>query len=361
MQLEQSSNIQSIDVGNEGSAFVEILVGRSADKEDNYDVLLASQSFLSPVESRQETHFNRVRIFNREHLEKNVADQKWDRIKIICSQPYNKNIGYGLAFVRAHAPSSPTTTTAAEKPSTSLGKFTLKSEEDAEKPLAPGSLFKQLSKATADDSESKTGPSAIKMATNEYVQKQKTVVNESKKAGNSTGSTSKKDEPRKPTQNEDRSRKTSPKRKSPPISNERARKTSSERRKSPSPKLTTKKLPKKYVDFNKLFDGVVFVLSGFENPYRAQLRDKAMQMGAQYKGDWGKGCTHLICAFSNTPKYNQVKNSRDRGKIVKKDWILDSFKEKKRLPSCKYEKKSLKKSVFNAKNFAVFLFLQVLF
>jgi len=39
---------------------------------------------------------------------------------------------------------------------------------------------------------------------------------------------------------------------------------------------------------------VVFVLSGFVNPERGNLRDKALQMGAQYKQDWGRGCTHLM-------------------------------------------------------------------
>ena len=40
--------------------------------------------------------------------------------------------------------------------------------------------------------------------------------------------------------------------------------------------------------------GVVFVMSGFVNPERGNLRDKALQMGAQYRQDWGKGCTHLM-------------------------------------------------------------------
>jgi hypothetical protein len=30
------------------------------------------------------------------------------------------------------------------------------------------------------------------------------------------------------------------------------------------------------------------------------------EMGAKYKGDWDWSCTHLICAFPNTPKFNQV-------------------------------------------------------
>ena len=46
--------------------------------------------------------------------------------------------------------------------------------------------------------------------------------------------------------------------------------------------------------FIKLMEGVVFVLSGFQNPFRGDLRDKAMEMGAVYKPDWKKGCTHLM-------------------------------------------------------------------
>ena len=44
----------------------------------------------------------------------------------------------------------------------------------------------------------------------------------------------------------------------------------------------------------RLMEGVTFAMSGFQNPYRAELRQKAVDMGAIYKGDWGKGCTHLM-------------------------------------------------------------------
>jgi len=46
--------------------------------------------------------------------------------------------------------------------------------------------------------------------------------------------------------------------------------------------------------FNKLFNGVIFVMSGFENPYRKELRDKAIEMGARCKPDWDSTCTHLM-------------------------------------------------------------------
>ena len=58
--------------------------------------------------------------------------------------------------------------------------------------------------------------------------------------------------------------------------------------------------------FARLLEGVVFTLSGFKNPLRGQIRQNAMDMGAKYKGDWDGSCTHLVCAFTNTPKFNQV-------------------------------------------------------
>lgn len=49
-----------------------------------------ASSFMSPVESRNETNRNSVRMFGPEKLNKSVASQKWDRIKIVCTQPFNK-------------------------------------------------------------------------------------------------------------------------------------------------------------------------------------------------------------------------------------------------------------------------------
>ena len=39
---------------------------------------------------------------------------------------------------------------------------------------------------------------------------------------------------------------------------------------------------------------VVFVMSGFQHPHRGELRDMAIDMGATYKQDWDKTCTHLM-------------------------------------------------------------------
>ena len=39
---------------------------------------------------------------------------------------------------------------------------------------------------------------------------------------------------------------------------------------------------------------VIFVLSGYKNPERGDLREKALAMGAQYQPDWSPDSTHLM-------------------------------------------------------------------
>ncbi|MEE6518227.1 hypothetical protein FKM82_029092, partial [Ascaphus truei] len=88
------------------------------------------------------------------------------------------------------------------------------------------------------------------------------------------------------------------------------------------------------VETSRILQGTVFVLSGFQNPFRSDLRDKALEMGAKYRPDWSSDSTHLICAFANTPKYSHVKAAG--GIIVRKEWVLDCHRKKQCLPYKKY-------------------------
>jgi len=54
-------------------------------------------------------------------------------------------------------------------------------------------------------------------------------------------------------------------------------------------------------------DGVVFAISGIQNPARGSFRTQGLEMGAQYRPDWTSDCTVLVCAFKDTPKFKQVK------------------------------------------------------
>lgn len=82
--------------------------------------------------------------------------------------------------------------------------------------------------------------------------------------------------------------------------------------------------------FKELFNDVTFSLSGYINPQRDEIRRKALSMGARYIPDpntTNKKCTHLICAFKNTPKYQQFK---DHTKIISHTFIEECFDKKKR-------------------------------
>jgi len=51
---------------------------------------VVASSFMNPSESRTSQNPNRVRIFGSDQLSKAVAGQKWDRVKVVCTQPFNK-------------------------------------------------------------------------------------------------------------------------------------------------------------------------------------------------------------------------------------------------------------------------------
>lgn len=81
--------------------------------------------------------------------------------------------------------------------------------------------------------------------------------------------------------------------------------------------------------------GCVIVLSGFVNPMRAELRDKALSLGAAVQNDWGPKATHLVAAMLNTPKVAACRDS-GFGWVVAKEWILHAFLAKGRPKELSY-------------------------
>ena len=47
-------------------------------------------------------------------------------------------------------------------------------------------------------------------------------------------------------------------------------------------------------NITQLLKGVIFALSGFQNPLRSEIRDKGIKLGAKYRPDWTDDCTHLV-------------------------------------------------------------------
>uniref|UniRef100_A0A673FR62 DNA repair protein XRCC1 n=1 Tax=Sinocyclocheilus rhinocerous TaxID=307959 RepID=A0A673FR62_9TELE len=288
LQLEKEEQIHSIDIGNEGSAFIEVLVGHSTSvKDQDFEVLLVTSSFMSPTESRNGTNTSRVRFFGPSQLVKATAQEKWDRVKMVCSQPYSKSTAYGVSFIKLQSPPDADDAPVSTPPKlTKLGQFRVKDESPSSgSNIQPGSLFFSRDGGTAKTSTGLKGNALHRID------------------GHSSP----------------------------------AQKTS-DKRESPKSKPELKPKPKaksaEPVPFNRIMEGVVFVLSGFQNPLRGELRDKALALGARYRADWTPDSTHLICAFANTPKYSQVKAAG--GVIVRKEWVMDCHKTKQKISFKRY-------------------------
>ncbi|XP_028638387.1 DNA repair protein XRCC1 isoform X2 [Grammomys surdaster] len=357
LQLEKEEQIHSVDIGNDGSAFVEVLVGSSAGGatagEQDYEVLLVTSSFMSPSESRSGSNPNRVRIFGPDKLVRAAAEKRWDRVKIVCSQPYSKDSPYGLSFVRFH---SPPDKEEAEAPSqkvtvTKLGQFRVKEEDDSANSLKPGALFfSRINKASSASASDPAGPSyaaatlqAASSAASSASPVPKVVGSSSKPQESPKGkrkldlSLEDRKPPSKPSAGPP-----APKRPKLPVPPARAPAV------APASTPAQRAVPAKPreegagprgaragpQELGKILQGVVVVLSGFQNPFRSELRDKALELGAKYRPDWTPDSTHLICAFANTPKYSQVLGLG--GRIVRKEWVLDCHRMRRRLPSRRY-------------------------
>ncbi|XP_034095879.1 DNA repair protein XRCC1 isoform X1 [Gymnodraco acuticeps] len=373
LQLEKEEQVHSIDIGNEGSAFIEVLVGNSsAVRDQDYEVLLVTSSFMSPTESRNGTNMNRVRFFGPQQLQKSATQEKWDRVKIVCSQPYSKNIAYGLAFVKFHSPpdkNDPLPTTSPKL--TKLGQFRVKEEPPSSAPsLQPGSLFFNRDHATKSTTSPKVSPPSERLSyaaaalqaggshssgggppssgplpSSSSASPQppaKRTFEFSKEQKSSSGPPpSKKSSPAVSPEGKAAAPKPKPSPAGTPSSStpkaSPAQKSAEKNREShskPDPKPKQPKASVQQVPFKRILEGVVFVLSGFQNPIRGDLREKAVDMGAKYRPDWTPDATHLICAFSNTPKYSQVKSAG--GIIVRKEWVLDCHKKKQKITYKQY-------------------------
>ena len=342
LQLEKLSLISQVDIGNDGSAFVEIQVARSADtNDDNFQTLLPAASFMSPAESRQGSAKNRVRMFSRDKLTADLAAERWDRVRIVCTQPFNKHVQYGLSFLALSGQTSGDVQVSV--PSTKkqkLGAFTLKEEEPDDEPASLGGLF--LARQKTETARPKMSPAA-ELRSGQTLATMALAKMDDKSSD---------DKPKRPMFYQlKKEKQESTKARSQPEANAKAAKLPRrdvmpgespprKRERSSEDSHKKKKIKKEdqndcpvgitYLPFRKLFDGVVFAISGIQNPERGRLRELALEMGAKYEPDWSDSCTHLICAFANTPKFNTVK--KKKGKIVKKEWIQRCHADRKRYP-----------------------------
>ncbi|XP_031553200.1 uncharacterized protein LOC116290334 [Actinia tenebrosa] len=100
-QLEKSSFINHVDIGNYGSAFVEVFVGNSMwPPGKEFISLLPSAMLMLPADCKQWRQTTSVRMFHEESFNKRALKEKWDCVRVICRQPYRKDKQFGLSFIR---------------------------------------------------------------------------------------------------------------------------------------------------------------------------------------------------------------------------------------------------------------------
>lgn len=417
LQLSKQVQINGVDIGNEYSAFVEVFAAKSSNPDD-FKVLLPAVCMMSIQDSKQGIGINNVRFFKLESLLH--ADESWDRIKVVCTQPYNKCVQYGLAFITVHS-ASPETKDKSPIPQTDsietssqeleasssekLGQFVLKDTEETSS-ISPGSWFSKrkaisppkeyvkvaktsLASSIKEDSSPQlvktVKPKKARKKTDDYCGKiEVTVAASDGSARRATGgpllyvadeeddtvkpgkgnsddnkgsgdSTKESKKPKYSSQNLTSKNSNKPKGATNSSKQENHRDSrkcdlkpvdtkagkedgkgsdSQTNRTNSSDSATSSASRKQRKPFDRLLEGVTFVISGFENPLRGDLRSHALEMGAFYKANWDSTCTHLVCAFPNTPKCRSVQKLR--GKIVTKDWILDCYNHCKRLPWRRY-------------------------
>lgn len=383
LQLDQPYVISSIDIGNEYSAYIEVLVSRST-LQEHFKGLLVMSSFMTPLEARQGQNVNKVRMFKQEDFVEPERNEKWDRVMIVCSQPFNRHVQYGLSFINLY-----TSDKKLENPRQPLiGKFVIRPESPDN--ITSGALFARRKELQENSSEQiLKGAAAIREATslamvaspiikhklkNNLLTTPVPNINDDNKNSlpkprnraellyntddeDDNGHHSKvsenelgqkfdgHEEINYSLKNKEREKPGIAKKTSDIVKNvtkesNNQKKTnvgtdSKKRKHLEDPKHSLKTPKKKCLQkpFVLLLENVVLVISGIQNPERSSLRSMALSMGAKYKKDWDTDCTHLICAFKNTPKFHQVKG---KGKIVKKEWLNDCYNERKKLPWRKY-------------------------
>ncbi|KAN0003651.1 hypothetical protein ACTFIZ_009810 [Dictyostelium cf. discoideum] len=109
LQFPIPSLIHQIDITNAGSAFIEVLVGLVTWEPTEFLVLVPLTNFMSLSETTNKTNRNRMKSFDTSNFSSQTVPRKWERVRIVCSQPWLDD-NLGISLVKIYAPPSKITT-----------------------------------------------------------------------------------------------------------------------------------------------------------------------------------------------------------------------------------------------------------
>ncbi|KOX67906.1 DNA repair protein XRCC1 [Melipona quadrifasciata] len=348
-ELAEQSCITGLDVGNYRSCVV-IVTASTVSKPDTW-VPIVNHQFLTNDEAANSKFRDQVQIFTKKDLNPDTIKIKFDRVKVTCMQSANLKELFGLSFIELK------TEVVVDMKLNIFGRFKLKNPEEDDS--IDGFKEKNMRIIEAGKTEevfgSKNKDPSNTATMNDTKCKNEKASNDKPVArtpfGDIVPSTTLKVNKTNTQKNDTYSRKRSlsPKQSSSKQSTSNNSKDCSQCqdenkicnncKKLPKPKPTIipeRPAKKRKKLFSKLFEDMSFSLSGYVNPQRDEIRKKALQMGARYIADpntTNKKCTYLICAFTNTPKYQQLKG---HSKIVSHTFIENCFNEKTRFPWRRY-------------------------
>ncbi|CAH4031613.1 unnamed protein product [Pieris brassicae] len=340
LQLTQAVQIQSVQIGAHHTALVEVLVGLSEKPNDPFEVLVPSCVFVSASESRRGSGVDRVRTFSGEQLSATRL-RPWDRLRVVCSQPYNKHCQYGLAFIHVFSPEEVSKAVGGRGPAFTLPLETTSDDEDT---FRPGELFARhrlptSAAALATDAKIRQASSnVLKNISDPSTSLSKVPIGQTTSgrdcrgasaAGGQNSSLSHKNDEEK---NQKRKRESCDKREDRESKKTAPNKLTVDRKLSPNRAVAHSATTDEEFCAGDILRGVVFTLSGYQNPRRGLLRDAALSLGARYQPDYTPRCTHLVCAFSNTPKLRAVRASGVACVAVRGEWIEDCARSRRRMP-----------------------------
>ncbi|XP_015524680.2 DNA repair protein XRCC1 [Neodiprion lecontei] len=372
-ELAEPSQITGVDIGNSRCCSVKI-AGASSNAPEEW-VIIVSHTFMSFNDADHGLFKDQVQLFTKKEISAEVLNRVFNRVKVTCSQPANPRVLFGLSFLILRTDDKLDSgnldtfgrfKVKEDKGDNSLDKFKEKYIQ-LMKPK-PNSFKVELAKQIESNrvvavNEKRDETPSRKRLSLKLITPANAAIDENKST-----ETDKKHEikKRRLSDKDEKPMESSSKQHSIGILQE-TRTTMSEsinrgrlrcslclgneenvlcktcnllvpdkdqangasRQKPAKPKKPVK-------NFSALFENVTFSLSGYQNPKRDEIRRKALAMGAKYlvnPNGRNHNCTHLVCAFKNTPKYNQLKGSV---KIIDQQWVEDCYDKKTRFPWRRY-------------------------
>eukprot|EP01059_Diplonema_ambulator_P019580 TRINITY_DN3307_c0_g1_i1.p1 TRINITY_DN3307_c0_g1~~TRINITY_DN3307_c0_g1_i1.p1 ORF type:complete len:659 (+),score=113.90 TRINITY_DN3307_c0_g1_i1:142-2118(+) len=336
----RSALLNEVSLVNNGAAFVEVLVCTDASM-GSLEPLVSIQALRSSQDVRTDGNRSAKRSFDRSKMHILNRDLKWKALRVVLTQPFSPMCPIGLSSLSFRDLGTEVVEPEAgivKSDSVVMLPIDLTDDEDDES-VNEKPLENLRSLTTVRASETTPDKTAGKVPANLTKAQQQRFMNPSPKAdpipdvgGPAT--------PPKKVKN-DAGRMLSPPQKKfvgvpmtfPEDDEVEDLLSNSPGKQKEKPKKAAKPSATGVGDVLK---GVAVVLSGFQNPQRSELRNLALELGAKYYNEWKEGGTHLVCAFRNTPKHQEVMKS-GKGWVVTKDWLHDCKAQMRQLPPQKYK------------------------